>query len=35
MIPSIFFFVGMGLCLTRHYIWGVLCFVFALLAFIG
>ena len=35
MIPTIFILAGIGLCISRHPIWGVICFVAALLAVAG
>ncbi len=35
MIPLILFLAGIGLCITKHPWWGILCFVIAVLIVIA
>ena len=35
MICTIMFLCGVGLCIYKHPVWGVVCFVIALLVLLG
>ena len=34
MIPLVLFLTGIGLCITKHPIWGALCLALAVLTFL-